>query len=70
MSDLTQIQAIKTQSLALIQQLHENPKPSYTIDGQTVRWDDFLAGLERTVDWCDSKMAAYEPFQFETEAES
>ncbi|MEK6233813.1 MAG: hypothetical protein N2C14_03790 [Planctomycetales bacterium] len=68
MSDASDINAIKSQTLALIQQLHENPKPSYSIDGQSVQWEQMLAGLERTVDWCDRKLQEYQPFQEETQA--
>ncbi len=65
-TDLQQIQTVKTQALAVIADLTANPKPSYEIDGQRVSWNDYLANLRRTIDWCDAKLAAYEPFEITT----
>jgi hypothetical protein len=49
---------IKSQALALIAEITANPKPNYTIDGQTVAWADYLAQLRATVAWCDQQTAA------------
>ena len=62
-SDLEQIQTIKSQTLALIAQLTADPKPSYHIDGQDVSWNEYLVKLRATVDWCETKLAAEEPFE-------
>lgn len=62
-SDLEQIAAIRSQTLALLAELTANPKPSYTIDGQSVSWDDYLARLQATVDWCNAKLAGEDPFE-------
>ena len=67
-TDLQQIQTVKTQALAVIADLTANPKPSYEIDGQRVSWNDYLANLRQTIDWCDTKLAAYEPFEITTVA--
>ena len=67
-SDLEQIQTIKSQTLALLVDARTNPKPSYSIDGQSVRWDDYVAGLERTVDWCNRKLASEVPYEEQTQA--
>ena len=62
-SDLKQIRTIKSQTLAIIAELTANPKPTYYIDGQTVSWNDYLANLRATVDWCEKKLAGQEPFE-------
>jgi len=62
-TDLDQMQAIKTQTLALIAQITAAPKPTYTIDGQQVAWAEYLAQLRQTVAWCDDQMTRDEPFE-------
>ena len=65
-SDAEQIAAIKTQTLALIAQITAEPKPTYTIDGQTIAWSEYLKQLTETVDWCNEKLAGEEPFEFQS----
>lgn len=48
---------IRSQTLALIVEITAQPKPTYTIDGQSVSWTDYLARLQQTVDWCDRMIA-------------
>ena len=60
-SDLEQLQTILSQTLARIAEVTAEPKPSYTLDGQRVSWDDYLARLRQTVDWCEQKLAGHEP---------
>ena len=62
-TDLEQIKTIHSQTLAIISQVTANPKPSYTLDGQRVSWDEYLARLLETVDWCERKLAGHEPFE-------
>ena len=62
-SDLEQLQTILSQTLALIADVTADPKPSYSIDGQTVSWADYLTKLRATVDWCERKLAGHEPFE-------
>jgi hypothetical protein len=66
MTDAETIAAIRSQTLALLATLTENPKPSYAIDGQSVSWAEYLARLQATVDWCDTQLAATEPFEEHT----
>lgn len=61
-SDAAQLALIKQQALARIAELTAEPKPSYTLDGQSVSWESYLAQLEATVAWCDARLAA-EPFE-------
>lgn len=66
MTDQEQIQSIRQQTLAQLIELRANPKPSYSIDGQTISWTDYASSLERTIDWCDTKLLALEPFEFQS----
>ena len=61
MTDLQQIQAIKSQTLALIAEITAQPKPTYKIDGQNVLWTQYLARLHETADWCDGQIEALGP---------
>jgi hypothetical protein len=63
MSDIEQIQAIRSQSLAQLDDLRANPKPTYWLDGQRVHWQQYAESLQSTVDWCDQKLIDYQPFE-------
>jgi hypothetical protein len=56
-------ESIKSLALAQLAELRASPKPSYSIDGQQVSWESYAASLMQTVDWCDEKLAGYEPFE-------
>ena len=62
-TDLEQISAIRSQTLALIAELTAQPKPTYKIDDQNVAWGDYLKQLQDTVAWCDRQIAALTPFE-------
>lgn len=49
--------------MALIAEITTEPKPSYTIDGQSVAWTVYLEQLQKTVAWCDRMIAAEEPVE-------
>jgi hypothetical protein len=70
MTETEQIALIRTQTLAQLEQLRASPKPSYSIDGQNVSLTEYAASLQQTIDWCDRKLADYEPFEFKSEATS
>lgn len=63
MTDTEQIQSIRSQSLAQLATLRAAPKPTYWIDGQRVHWQEYVDSLQRTVDWCDQKLAESVPFE-------
>ena len=67
MTDLEMLAAIRTQALTTIAAITADPKPSYAIDGQTVRWAEYLAQLQATVDWCDARLSADEPFEIRSQ---
>lgn len=63
MTDIEQIQSIRSQSLAQLATLRAAPKPTYWIDGQRVHWQEYVDSLQGTVDWCDQKLAESAPFE-------
>jgi hypothetical protein len=68
MSDREQIESIRSQTLAQLADLRANPKPTYSIDGQTVSWTDYVRALQETVDWCDAKLIGLAPFEIQSQA--
>lgn len=58
-----QITTIRSQTLAQIEQIRADPKPTYWLDGQRVHWQEYVESLQQTVDWCDRKLAEYLPFE-------
>jgi hypothetical protein len=68
MSDREQIESIRAQTLAQLVDLRANPKPTYSIDGQTVSWTDYVRSLQETVDWCDAKLIGLAPFEIQSQA--
>ena len=59
-----QINAIKTNTLAQMAEVSAQRKPTYTEDGQTFQWTEYLEHLQRRVDWCNAQLTAEEPFEF------
>ena len=68
MSDRQQIESIRAQTLAQLIDLRANPKPTYSIDGQTVSWTDYVRSLQETIDWCDAKLIGLAPFELQSQA--
>jgi hypothetical protein len=66
--DRKQLETIKSQTLALIAQITAEPKPSYSVDGQQVGWNDYLTRLRQTVDWCDARLTTYDAVETQTQA--
>jgi hypothetical protein len=64
MSYSDQIQAIKSNTLLQMAEVSIQKKPTYTEDGQTFQWTEYLEHLQRRVDWCNAQLAAEEPFEF------
>jgi hypothetical protein len=68
MTDVQQIQSIRSQTLAQLDALRANPKPTYWLDGQRVHWEQYAESLQRTIDWCDTKLTDYEPYEIQSQA--
>lgn len=68
MTNLTQVQLIKTQTLARIVEITASAKPSYNIDGQSVSWGAYLAQLQSTIKWADEQLNAEDPYEIQVQA--
>ncbi|HEX4000645.1 MAG TPA: hypothetical protein VHX65_19005 [Pirellulales bacterium] len=62
-NDRAQIETIRSMALAQLVELRANPKPTYTIDGQTISWESYIRSVEAAVDWCDAKLIGLDPFE-------
>lgn len=65
-----QIEAIRGQTLTQIEDLLDNPEPTYTVNGQEISWMLLLESLQQTVDWCTRKLAECEPFQLQSQGKT
>lgn len=63
MTDAEQIATIKTQTLAIIASVTASPKPTYSVDGQSISWGEYLAQLQATVKWCDEQANSESPYE-------
>ena len=68
MTEAERIAAIKSQALALIEQVTSSPKPTYMVGGQMVSWGTYLQQLRDTVSWCDEQLAAQAPLEIRSQA--
>ena len=66
-NDREQLETILSLTLAQLVELRASPKPTYTLDGQSVSWQSYAESLERTVDWCQRKLAAEEPYEIHSQ---
>lgn len=62
-----EIEAIRSQTLVQMQDLLDNPEPTYSVNGQEISWMLLLEALQQTVDWCDRKLAECEPFEIHSQ---
>ncbi len=63
MTDTQQLETIRTTTLAQIEEIRADPKPTYWLDGQRVHWQEYVESLQATVDWCDQKILAQELYE-------
>ncbi len=58
-----QIEAIRSQTLSQMQDLLGATGPLIVVDSTVTPWPPLLAPLEQMVDWCDRKLAEYDPYE-------
>ncbi len=66
-NDRTDLETIRSRTLGQLVDLRANPKPTYSVDGQQVKWETYAQSLQDTVDWCDRKLAELDPFEIESQ---
>ena len=62
-TDAQQLATIKSQMLANLVAITENPKPSYMIDGQSVQWGAYHRMLIDQLAAIDDQINAATPFE-------
>lgn len=66
-TDAELIATIKTQALTRIAEITSAPKPSYSIDGQSVSWNEYLRILQEQVAWADKQLGSETPFEIQSQ---
>jgi hypothetical protein len=61
--DIQQIEAMRDQTAAQIESLLATVGPTITVNGTQVPWAPLLRDLRGTLDWCDRKLAEYQPYE-------
>jgi len=60
-TDAEQLATIKSQTLAILVDLTENPKPSYNVDGQDIKWGEYFDILTTKLEKINALIAAQTP---------
>ncbi len=68
--NVQQIEAMRDQTIAQILDLLATAGPTISVNGVDVVWAPILESLERTLDWCDRKLAEYQPYEVRTRGET
>lgn len=64
-----QLERLMAASLARLLEISADPKPTYTIRGQTIKWAEYAAELRRTAVWCQEQLRDLEgPFEVVSQA--
>jgi hypothetical protein len=66
-TDAENIATIRSNLLAALATESANPKPSYSVDGQTVSWTEWRAGILKQIADLNTLAAAATPFEYVTE---
>jgi hypothetical protein len=67
-TDAQQLATIKSQILAMLVDLTENPKPSYDIDGQDIEWNEYQQMLFAQLKDINAQIAAETPAEIHSQA--
>jgi hypothetical protein len=62
----TNLQTMRDNYAAKLAAISANPKPTYSIDGQSVSWDSYRKSLLEEIDKINGMLSAAAPFEYET----
>jgi hypothetical protein len=65
-SDAASLATIRTNLLARIAEVTANPKPNYSVDGQSFSWQSYLDSLMKNLDAINAQINAESPFEIVT----
>jgi hypothetical protein len=63
-NQVTSLTTVRDNILAKLEEISVNPKPNYSIDGQTVNHADFFASLLKSLEQTNRALAASESYEF------
>jgi predicted RND superfamily exporter protein len=63
MSSAEQLERIRTNILNRIEEITANPKPNYSIDGQSVSWQSYLESLMQQLERINEQINSETPFE-------
>ena len=66
MADVDTLKTIKTQTLAILEEITADPKPTYMLDGQSVSWTAYHRMLFDQIESLNKQIAAEEPFEVQS----
>lgn len=66
--NIQQLEAIRDDTLAQIEDLLATVGPTITVGGVETTWAPLLGHLRLMLDWCDRKLAEYQPFEVPSQA--
>ena len=59
----TILRTIHAQILERIAEITAAPKPTYSIDGQEIKWTEYLKSLRETAAWIEQQLNSQQPFE-------
>ena len=59
----TILRTIHAQILERIAEITASPKPTYSVDGQEIKWTEYLKSLRETAAWIEKQLNSQEPFE-------
>ena len=67
---IQQIEAMQADTASQIESLLATSGPTITVNGTEVVWAPLLGNLRSMFDWCDRKLAEYQPYEVRSEGRS
>lgn len=59
----TILRTIHAQILERIAEITAAPKPTYSVDGQEIKWAEYLKSLRETAVWIERQLNSQQPFE-------
>ena len=59
----TILRTIHAQILERIAEITVSPKPTYSVDGQEIKWAEYLKSLRETAVWIEKTLNSQAPFE-------
>ena len=67
MSDVTDLEEIAQNIRNRLKEITAKPKPSYDIEGQQVKWQEYFDSLMKNLSKVNDQLAAADPYEHRTQ---